>query len=818
MDRAVRALLSRSAAWVLPAVLAAIVTGYLSWGAWVSVRHPGWLTLSHAWWRVLLRPDDNTAILAVVVLWLAALVCYWWPRRLQPRTVGLTIVVAMVVIGGVLGTASLASCRGRQTGTSVVSGILDLYVGQPTAYPSTPPSRCPGVHPPLALQLGSAVCLGATLAGALAAAAVLWRQPVGRLRARLVRDATVLVGLDVMTISLLSRLAATRRPASIVVIEPDAGHPLLDEARATGARVMIADPTSPRVLLPVLAGRRGCALSFLYALRQDVLENEAILAAACGILRRYRPDPERQPHLVVRIDDPRHADHWRGRHSGTSSLWFEDALSPLESTACALVTRILRTDARQLLLCGDSTLALAILLELAHRAWERQGLAKAAALGQRARPAAALLDEPDRQALAPLPLERVVLLDRRAEDLRREYLATCPRSIAAASPVVHLRMRRWKNDLLAMLDAMSSAEAGETVVVVADPPTEGSMHEAGRVARLHPDIPVFVLSCDGAGASEAIFDLLQPFQRTLLVEGAAPEDTWTRIARHWHECYRLRHPAAVGASRPLARRPWAELDDFFRQDNILQLRSVMAAAVSCGRRWVPARAVASGSYIELSERDLEELARIEHSRWYQRRRAAGWQAAGDEPDDGSAARVNSSVVPWADLPVDKRAGLVEYVRSQLAQLEDFGFMPVVPEGGPAEAVGYRRVGTVQARRLQARWPWTRRSGDKLSGNAGDWRVVDDSGDERTIRDLAFRASHEPLGGDRWSRTGVYRAWQVSEKLVLRTMEGRAVAHPGDWIVEGSRGERWPVSREQFQRSYRASAPARAQGNGHIVQG
>ena len=122
--------------------------------------------------------------------------------------------------------------------------------------------------PSLAYQLGGPVCLGATLTGALTVAAVLWRQPVDRLRARLVRDATILTGLDSMTIPLLQQLARTYRPASIVVIEPDATHPLLDEARATGARVMIGQPASPRVLLPVIAGGRGCALRRLYALQE----------------------------------------------------------------------------------------------------------------------------------------------------------------------------------------------------------------------------------------------------------------------------------------------------------------------------------------------------------------------------------------------------------------------------------------------------------------------------------------------------------------------------------------------------------------------
>ena len=134
----------------------------------------------------------------------------------------------------------------------VAGWVLDLYVGNPPSFPlgacTTPLS--------LAYQLGGPVCLGATLTGALTVAAVLWRQPVDRLRARLVRDATILTGLDSMTIPLLQRLAQTFRPGSIVVIEPDASHPLLDEARATGAQVMIGQPVVPA---GAAAGDRGPA-------------------------------------------------------------------------------------------------------------------------------------------------------------------------------------------------------------------------------------------------------------------------------------------------------------------------------------------------------------------------------------------------------------------------------------------------------------------------------------------------------------------------------------------------------------------------------
>ena len=336
------------------------------------------------------------------------------------------------------------------------------------------------------------------------------------------------------------------------------------------------------------------------------------------------------------------------------------------------------------------------------------------------------------------------------------------------------------------------------------------MHEAGRAAQLHPGTPVFVLSSDGAGVTGTVFDMLQSFQRALLVNNKAQEDTWTRIARHWHECYRLAHPVVPGGAKELARKPWEELDDFFREDNILQLRSVMAAVVAQGRRWVPSRAVAPGSFIELTDDEVQEVTRKEHSRWYKRRRAAGWRAARPGEEDDDNARINSIVRPWADLRRETREGNSAYVRSQLEKLEAVGFMPVLPDCGPPGASDFLRIGEVRAERLTASQPWRNRSGDELSGADGDWHVTDEHGDERTVRDLEFQETHERLEGDRWRHPGAVRAWRVSERVIVRTLEGRAVAHRGDWIVQGPRSVRWPVKAEQLARGYRRIPPDAAE--------
>ena len=277
----------------------------------------------------------------------------------------------------------------------------------------------------------------------------------------------------------------------------------------------------------------------------------------------------------------------------------------------------------------------------------------------------------------PLPGRERAVGGPASRDLRREYLATSPPSLARQLPAVTAHPRPW-----------------------------------------------------------------QAFQRTLPVDGDVPEDAWTRVARHWHECYRLHRPAVPGEPRTLTGRPWNELDDFIRQDNILQLRSIMTAVVSRGRRWEPARSVTPGSFIELNETDLGEIAGAEHTRWYRRRLAAGWSTGGAararRAGRNGEALINRRVVPWTELPAGERAREIGYLRSQLAQLEDVGFVPVVPAGGPPGAAEFQRVGTVQAKRLGARRTWTRRSGDELCGDAGDWRVLDDSGEDRTVRDAEFR--------------------------------------------------------------------------------
>ena len=796
-------------AWVPLSVLGGAMVGFLCWGAWIYGYNPQWLIQGSHWWLAALQTNQNWTLIVTMLLWLGALTAYWWPRRRDRIPIAVITVVLMVVLAAVLGVASYTPCRGHMSATGTIFWILQLYVGQPPnmVYQSVKPGAACLGQPPLALQLGQMDGLGATLIGAVAVAAMLWRQPFERLRSRFARKATVFTGLDALTLPLLIRLTDPAFRRNVIVIEPDETHPLLEEARATGARVVIGQPTLHSLLQPILVSWRGCALERLYVLRADAAENDAVLGTVREILTRHPPGPESHPHLVARIDDPRHAIHWRGGH-GASSVGFEDALSPAETTAYTLVDSILSRAVSQLIICGDSGLSLAVLLELDRRNWEQRELISAAAIGRQAAAGTAGLPPPPE----PLPISRVMLIDPHAAEIQRECAVSTPRSVADSAMTA--RPARWEDELLPVLDAMPGDAAGSVAVIIVGSVSAEGVHRAGRIARLHPSTWIYVQSAPSGTGQDAIFNRLRLFSPGLLVAGDIPEDTWMRVARHWHECFRLQDPVPPDHPKALSRLPWAELSDFFRRDNLLQVRSILSAVAELDRHWVPVRMVPTGSHIELSERELEAAAEAEHARWYQRRLAAG-------RDYGSTGgvRVYGLPKPWTDLSADERTRRKESVRSQIAQLEEVGFVPVVRSGGPAHSASYERVGIVDATQLDARYSWgLHRTGEELHGEVGDWRVIDDHGHERTVGDDEFRAAHDFISNGRWRRVGAFRAWRVHETLVLRTKEGRATATPGDWVVEGVNGERWPVSDHQFRRSYRripdepglaneASAPA-----------
>lgn len=46
------------------------------------------------------------------------------------------------------------------------------------------------------------------------------------------------------------------------------------------------------------------------------------------------------------------------------------------------------------------------------------------------------------------------------------------------------------------------------------------------------------------------------------------------------------------------------------------------------------------------------------------------------------------------------------------------------------------------------------------------------------------------------------AYQTDKPMDIQTLEGVMHANAGDWIITGTDGEKWPVKKEIFEKTYR----------------
>lgn len=117
---------------------------------------------------------------------------------------------------------------------------------------------------------------------------------------------------------------------------------------------------------------------------------------------------------------------------------------------------------------------------------------------------------------------------------------------------------------------------------------------------------------------------------------------------------------------------------------------------------------------------------------------------------------------------------------------------------------FRRRGEVRARLLTADRSWTTSSGSTLWGRAGDWWVEGPDGSGRCVSAAEFPELYEAVGDGRFRRLGEVTAVQTTDRTLVATLEGDAVAEPGMWTVTDDRGNSWPVPDEEFRRGYEPS--------------
>ena len=124
---------------------------------------------------------------------------------------------------------------------------------------------------------------------------------------------------------------------------------------------------------------------------------------------------------------------------------------------------------------------------------------------------------------------------------------------------------------------------------------------------------------------------------------------------------------------------------------------------------------------------------------------------------------------------------------------------------------YERAGTVTAKHRRKRWNWTTAAGRTARARAGEWEVRD-SDRSWPVRNDIFRASYQHQHGNRWERRGRVLARPAYPGETIHTLAGPVTAADGEWVIQGNRGEQWPVPCDEFDRRYRGPVPVYESSN------
>lgn len=707
----------------------------------------------------------------------------------------LVMIAAMAASTVVLGLSAYWRCHGDQAPFfAPLSWTLSLFLGSvENPFGAGGTGQCAAMHMPVALEIARLLAIATTLVAAMAAAIALFRAQFDRIAIWRSRLLTVVVDIDDETVSMVRAISRTRDPAAdLVVLTEDIESDAARAVRRLGARLRSVDFADTDSLASLSLWNR---IDRLYLLSADPMQNVARFSAIDAALRG-RDNRARRIPLTVRIDDPWQAEVWRRALANTERHWVADAVGRNEITAAKLVRHLTMrrggdgpNPPATVVLCGLNPLTYALASEFAQVHRE---------LGLYTKP----------EVLSP---ESVVIFARGASSFIDDHRIRQDR-IAPDGTALPVSAHEDDPTVDAITRYLQNADTDECAVVLGDP----RMDTLGtRLASRFPGLRVYLASATSTALADmSIVGQLYSFPINMELDPDAPQDVWERAAELVHEHY------SSGTDRITpATKPWKELDPLFKQSNRRQLvNALWMVEALAGHSWnslegPPPAAPLPADFASLppltqlgllgfDRAAVEAMVRTEHEDWRRHYEAAGWRYA--ERRDDSALR-HDKLLPWDEL-VDRHPDAVHHayrsLASTLINLRNLGYRSVPKKQDPGWR-RYRRLGEVTAEQRSHPWTWTTLSGAVMQARAGDWAVVDDSGDERSVAADVFGSTHEPIGSGRYRRTGTVLARRATAGEVISTLEGDVVADEQDWVVQGPEGEQWPVPDAQFRASYAA---------------
>lgn len=702
-----------------------------------------------------------------------------------PATLGIVAGTAFV-----LGVSAFLPCsQGRLPVWSAISGSLAMMGGDLDESVFRGGGLCPA-RPPLSARLGFLLAQVSVVAAGAGVVTAVFSQQIARMRA-LHGRAIIVVGVDDEALPLIARLPGTAPGhARVIVVDNAISEDLASSIRAQGGLPVEMPVDDAECLESLLIDHRSrWRFNGLYFLDARSGLNLERLATAKKIVSLNDPlFGALPPRCEIRMDDPFQAEDWRRRQMpDLSQRWLFDAQSILEATADAALDEVEQQCPRNLVISGDSPFALALVSGLSLRA--RQAVVEH-------------LDDSGEQSCGTGGKNQfhVTLAGSGSRQLAR-MAGVLEEHFGNESPAIPIVLA-GNDDQPAMSTPGDFAplapqlDDGCGVLILADE-DPGAIKRATEIAAAHPQWHILAWDPDGSGISPVpVMGDMHTIGATFDRPADAPLDTWERLGMMSHQRY-LNSSGNFTPGHP-ARGAWPDLTPFTRGSNIRQVFTTLTSVAQQGLSWAPAGS-ADETFAEplqrLSKTDIENMAKWEHAAWCDYHTENGWKWG---PSTDPGAKAHSALVPWDELTEELRGYDRSGVRSVLTSLGALGYR--VRSAPDEMGSSFRRRGTVHARRIWRARRWHTARGDMLRARRGDW-LVDDGGRSWTVRADLFGLSYEHLTGRTWRASGTVTAHPAVERTVITTLEGPATAEPGDWIVEGTGGERWPVTANVFWNHY-----------------
>ncbi len=516
---------------------------------------------------------------------------------------------------------------------------------------------------PWELSLARFLLPAASAYAALAALALILRDRIQRARLRFVRGHTVVCGAG--RLGTLVTTEFLRQGQTVAVIDLSRDHPNLEACRQAGAVVIPGDATRPEMLRASGVDRAKVLLA--------VCGDDATNAEVAAIARRLVQGRRRSPlTCVVRVSDPRLTELLRDtlfsadRADGIrlEMTNFEDLAARAVLRAHPLPEAGAGGRAPHVIVLGDGALAAGLISHLA-RSWR----ARASGGGERLRIS---LIGPDAKAAAGRLRSWFPQLDHACELLPLEADAG-PQELARAASIGVGNDRPRSIAYICLDDGAAGLAAGlalERMLPAGADPIVVCVEDERGLAGLLRESGWF-----GARAGRLIvFPLVEHIGRMEVVLGGTHE----LVARAVHDDY-VRARTALGET-PVdnpSLAAWEALAEALRDSNRRQADHIHAKLEALGCGLAPLTDWDAEAFAFTPD-EIERLSQMEHARWMDDARLAGWRHAPGAKDP--ARRTHPSLVPWEALPDGEKDKDRQAVRS-LPRLVALAGLQIYRTGG-----------------------------------------------------------------------------------------------------------------------------------------